>query len=148
MRKKIGYIDYNKNLKQFSRNHRNQSTLGEILLWMQLRSGQMLGHKFNRQKPLSNYIVDFYCKKLNLVIEVDGYSHQFKTKEDEEREKHLKEMGLYILRFTEQDCRKNMLNVARAIESWIEEQPLPLLNEQNTNPPASLYFLQGGENSQ
>ncbi|WP_421763117.1 endonuclease domain-containing protein [Ekhidna sp.] len=69
------YLPYNKNLKQFSRNLRNNSTLGEVLLWQELRAGSINGHKFNRQKPLNNYIVDFYCKKLNLVIEVDGSSH-------------------------------------------------------------------------
>lgn len=69
------YLPYNKNLKQFSRNLRNNSTLSEVLLWQQLRAGNISGYKFNRQKPLDNYIVDFYCKKLNLVIEVDGASH-------------------------------------------------------------------------
>lgn len=134
-KKKIGYIEYNKDLKAFSRNLRNHSTLGEILLWNQLKAGRMLGHKFNRQKPLGDYIVDFYCKKLNLVIEVDGYSHQFKTEKDLERENDLKNMRLSILRFTEQECRKIMMDVVRTIEIWIEENA-------NTNPPAPP--LQGG----
>jgi very-short-patch-repair endonuclease len=69
------YLPYNKNLKQFSRNLRNNSTLGEVLLWNELKAGKMYGYKFNRQKPLGNYIVDFYCKSLALVIEVDGESH-------------------------------------------------------------------------
>ena len=68
----VWYLPYNKDLKAFSRHLRNNSTLGEVLLWMQLRAGQLKGYKFNRQKPLGNYIVDFYCKRLNLVIEVDG----------------------------------------------------------------------------
>ncbi|MBI4932130.1 MAG: endonuclease domain-containing protein [Bacteroidetes bacterium] len=130
-KKKIGYIEYDKDHKLLSRELRNNSTLGEILLWNQLKAGKMLGHKFNRQKPLGDYIVDFYCKKLNLVIEVDGYSHQFKTKKDLKRDKDLNEMGLSVLRFIEQQCKKDMLNVVRAIETWIEEN-------QNTNPPASL----------
>lgn len=125
--KKTGYIDYNKDRKTFSRELRNNSTLGEILLWNQLKAGRMLGYQFNRQKPLGEYIVDFYCKKLNLMIEVDGYSHEFKTKEDLEREDDLRKMGLNILRFTEQECRKQMLNVVRSIEIWIGEnqQPIP-----------------------
>ena len=118
---KIGYIDYNKDHKLFSRELRNNSTLGEILLRNQLKAGKMLGYKFNRQKPLGDYIVDFYCKKLNLMIEVDAYSHQFKTEKDIDRETDIKKMGLTIVRFTEQECRKQMLNVVRAIESWIEE---------------------------
>ena len=95
------------------------------MLWKQLRAGGMLGHKFNRQKPLGKYIVDFYCKNLNLVIEVDGYSHNDKYEEDIKREKELRKMGLDVLRFTEQECRKQMMNVVRAIEGWIEEQPIP-----------------------
>ena len=69
------YLAYNKNLKEFSRKLRNNSTLGEILLWKQLRGGKIRGYTFNRQKPLANYIVDFYCKSLRLVIEVDGGYH-------------------------------------------------------------------------
>ena len=145
-KKKIGYIDYGKDHKDFSRELRNNSTLGEILLWNQLKAGKIPGHKFNRQKPLENYIVDFYCKKLNLVIEVDGYSHPFKTKEDLNRENNLRRMKLNILRFTEQECRRQMMNVVRGIEIWIEDNqqpipPTPLYKGEapNTNPPAPLY---------
>ena len=143
---KIGYIKYNKDHKAFSRELRNNSTLGEILLWKQMRAGRMLRHKFNRQKPLGKYVVDFYCKKLNLVIELDGYSHQFKAKEDSEREKELIKMELSVLRFTEQECRKQIFNVVRAIEIWIEENQSPVpfrssanLEKTNTNPPNPLY---------
>jgi very-short-patch-repair endonuclease len=130
--KKTGYIDYNKDLKSFSRKHRNNSTLGEILLWNQLKAGRMLGYKFNRQKPLGNFIADFYCKNLNLVIEVDGCSHNDRYEKDMEREKKLNKMGLTVLRFTEQQCRKDMINVVRGIESWIEDIQQPI-------PPAPLY---------
>lgn len=69
------FVPYNKNLKEFSRELRSHSTLAEILLWQKLRASQFRGYAFNRQKPLDNYIVDFYCRKLNLVIEIDGDSH-------------------------------------------------------------------------
>lgn len=49
--------------------------MGEILLWKKLRAATMMNYSFNRQKPLNRYIVDFYCKPLNLVIEVDGGYH-------------------------------------------------------------------------
>jgi len=150
---KTGYIHYNKDLKQFSRELRNNSTLGEKLLWNQLKTEKILGYQFNRQKPIGNYIIDFYCKNLNLVIEVDGYSHQFKTEEDLERESDLKKMGVNMIRFIEQECRKQMMNVVRAIEIWIEEQPIPLLpftsgreNKKIQIPPAPLY--KGEINSQ
>jgi very-short-patch-repair endonuclease len=69
------FLPYNKTLKEFSRELRSHSTLSEIFLWQKLRASQFRGYSFNRQKPLENYIVDFYCRKLDLVIEIDGDSH-------------------------------------------------------------------------
>jgi very-short-patch-repair endonuclease len=73
MRRKI--IPYNPKLKELSRRLRNDSTLGEVLLWKELNNKQMYGYDFHWQKPLLNYIVDFYCNELNLVIEIDGQYH-------------------------------------------------------------------------
>jgi very-short-patch-repair endonuclease len=115
------WLPYNKNLKEFSRKLRNNSTLGEILLWKQLRAGCMMDYTFNRQKPLDRYIVDFYCKPLNLVIEIDGAYH-FEPKQrvkDAERQKLLEEMGLYFLRFTDQEVRKDMDFVLKAIREYV-----------------------------
>ncbi len=56
------YLEYNLKLKANSRALRNNSTLSEVLLWKKLRAGGVMGYKFNRQKPIKNYIVDFYCK--------------------------------------------------------------------------------------
>jgi hypothetical protein len=72
------YLPYDKSLKEFSRELRKHSTLGEILLWQKLRARSMMNYMFNRQMPLDRHIVDFYCKRLNLVIEVDG-SYHFET---------------------------------------------------------------------
>ena len=66
---------YNKNLKQASRDLRNNMTDAEKLLWSRLRNKQILGLQFYRQKPILNYIVDFYCPAANLVIECDGSQH-------------------------------------------------------------------------
>ncbi|MER3463990.1 MAG: hypothetical protein C4329_05815 [Chitinophagaceae bacterium] len=74
------HLRYNKSLKTFSRQLRNHSILGEVLLWKQLRAGSLMGYTFNRQKPLANYIVDFYCKPLQLVIEIDGGYHLKRSK--------------------------------------------------------------------
>ena len=104
----VYFIPYNKDHKTFSRQLRNNSTLGEILLWQKLRAGSMKGYTFNRQKPLDNYIVDFYCKPLNLVIEVDGGYHYEAEQlvKDKERQKLLEEMGLYFLRFHDDEVKK------------------------------------------
>lgn len=117
------YLPYNKNLKEFSRQLRNNSTLSEVLLWQELRAGQLHGYKFNRQKPLGNYIVDFYCKKLNLVIEIDGESHYHDEApiKDQERQQVLERMGLKFLRFEDLDVKKNMAIVLSEILHFIEE---------------------------
>lgn len=117
------WLPYNKNLKEFSRKLRNNSTLGEILLWQQLRAGSMMNYTFNRQKPLNRYIVDFYCKPLNLVIEIDG-SYHFEPEQrvkDSKRQQVLEEMGLHFLRFTEQQARKDMDIVLKTIRNYIVE---------------------------
>src|SRR5258705_4608418 len=117
------WLPYNKNLKEFSRKLRNNSTLGEIILWKKLRAGSIMNYTFNRQKPLGRYIVDFYCKPLNLVIEIDG-SYHFEEEQkvkDKERQKILEEMGLKFLRFSEQQVRKDMDIVLKLIEYYISE---------------------------
>ena len=117
------FLPYNKNLKQFSRDLRNNSTLSEILLWMKIKGKQMRGYQFLRQKPLVGYIADFYCQKLNLVLEVDGYSHydQEAQENDQLRDSILQAYGLYILRIDDADVKRDMNNVLRAIEGYIDE---------------------------
>ena len=114
-------IPYNKNLKEYSRRLRNNSTLSEVLLWKHLSGKKMNGYLFNRQKPLLNYIVDFYCKALDLVIEIDGDSHNNKYYADKIRQKELENCGLHFLRFEDREVKNDMLNVLRVIEVWIEE---------------------------
>ena len=118
------WLPYNKDLKEFSRRLRKKSTLGEILLWQKLRAGSMMNYTFNRQKPLDRYIVDFYCKPLKLVIEIDGSYHlQDEQKiKDTERQQLLEKMGLHFLRFSEQEVRKDMDTVLRIIENYIIDQ--------------------------
>jgi very-short-patch-repair endonuclease len=115
------FLDYKKSRKEFSRYLRNNSTLSEVLLWNELRAGKMLGYKFNRQKPLGNYIVDFYCKKLSLVIEVDGSSHASEEAfiKDAKRQKILEEMGLKFIRIDNSDVKFNISNVLLTIEACI-----------------------------
>jgi len=113
-------IHYNPKLKQLARKLRNNSTLSEILLWEELKNRKMLGYKFLRQKPIGNYIVDFFCNKLKLVIEIDGDSHREDNfKYDMERQKWLESKELAVLRFDDLEVKKDMENVLLAIEGWI-----------------------------
>jgi len=116
------WLPYNKNLKEFSRELRNNSTLGEVLLWKKLRAKQ-LGYTFNRQKPLGGHIVDFYCMPLGLVIEIDGMSHAFGVTptKDANKQQALEAMGLEILRFTEKQVRYSMNDVIRCIQVKLQE---------------------------
>ena len=114
------WLPYNTTLKTFSRQLRNHSTLGEILLFQQLRAAAM-GYTFNRQKPLDRYIVDFYCKPLQLVIEVDGGYHleTIQKVKDAERQRVLEGMGLRFLRFEDEAVKKDMPLVVQRIREYI-----------------------------
>ena len=92
---------YNKNLKQASRDLRNNMTSAEKLLWSRLRNKQILGLQFYRQKPILNFIVDFYCPAVNLVIECDGSQHYTidGLAADRARDQALGQLGLNVLRF-------------------------------------------------
>ncbi|MDF3079247.1 MAG: hypothetical protein K0S09_3136 [Sphingobacteriaceae bacterium] len=119
-----GHFHYNRNLRHFARSHRKDSTKAEVRLWCELlRDGQLLGYRFLRQRPIGNYIADFFCKELNLIIEVDGLSHQFAETavSDREREANLTNMGYRILRFDDNEVMNDLLNVQRTLEFWIED---------------------------
>ena len=77
----------------------------EILLWNYLKKKQMRGCDFDRQKPIDNYIVDFYCKDFKLAIEIDGESHYGKEDKDKKRDKRLNKLGITVLRFDDLDVR-------------------------------------------
>lgn len=89
----------------------------------------MKGFQFNRQKPLKNFVVDFYCKQLNLVIEIDGSSHEGKEQYDADRELELQKLELIILHFTDQEVKTNIRGVLMQIEQWVDE---------HANPPSHL----------
>lgn len=116
-------ILYNPELKQRARELRKQGVLSEVLLWNQLKYRKMRGYQFMRQKPIGNYIVDFYCSKLKLVIEIDGEGHEGRFSYDMQRQQFLESMGLTVIRFNDADVKVDMNNVLMAIEGWIEEQP-------------------------
>jgi very-short-patch-repair endonuclease len=121
--------NYNKELKYLAREKRSNSTLGEILLWKNLLSKSRLGFQFNRQFPFENYILDFICRKLKFVIEVDGSSHNFKLEEDNLRDMKLHNLGYEVLRILEHDVRHNFENVSRAVVSKVEELKLKYLKK-------------------
>ena len=119
MKRKI--IPYNSSLKEKARRLRNNSTFTEIMLWNQLRKKQVKGYDFHRQKPMDNYIVDFFCSELMLAVEVDGESHYGNEERDEVRQKKLEKLGVSVLQFDDLEVRHNLDIVVKKIEEWIEE---------------------------
>ncbi len=115
-------IDYNQNLKNLSRQLRKNCTLGEVLLWKEIK-GKKLGYQFMRQKPIGDYIVDFYCTQLRLAIEIDGISHDAKVVEDEQRQDDIEKLGISFLRFMEKDVRENLDSVLREIRDFMRQPP-------------------------
>ena len=112
-------IPYNPKLKQFARDLRNNSTLSEVLLWKKIKN-KALGVEFHRQVPINEFIVDFYCHELKLVIEIDGESHQYKYEHDFTRQSILENCGISFIHFTDLEVKQNMNNVIRTLEITIE----------------------------
>jgi very-short-patch-repair endonuclease len=94
---------------------RRSATQPEQLLWSVLCNKRLGGLKFRRQHPIEPYIVDFYCSSANLVIELDGESHEGRQNYDAKRETHLLSLGLKIIRVTNDDVLKNLEGVAEMI---------------------------------
>lgn len=114
-------IPYNPTNKALANKLRKNMTYGEVLLWNELKKDQLLGFDFDRQRCIDNYIVDFYCKELMLVIEVDGMSHNNDVAfaNDHIRQQKLESFGITFLRFSEADVKYDMINVIRAVEAMV-----------------------------
>jgi very-short-patch-repair endonuclease len=121
MSNKRKIIPYNPELKELAKELRRNMTLSEVLLWNELKQKQMGGYDFDRQRPIDNFIVDFYCKELSLAIEIDGNTHIYRYDDDDERQRSLESLGIHFLRFEDIEVKKNMNNVLRVIEHWIEK---------------------------
>ena len=118
MRNKI--IPYRSDLKLFARQLRKNSTLTEVLLWQNIKQ-RAYGVQFHRQVPMLNYITDFYCHEIGLVIEIDGSSHDYKVLYDAKRQGELEAYGVTFLRFTNEEVKKNMFSVLLVIEEKVKE---------------------------
>lgn len=113
---------YNKQLKNFAKSLRKDSTPTEIIIWSKILRNNQTGVSFLRQRPIGNYIADFLCRKLKLIIEIDGYSHNFKNEEDIIRDTKLQELGYTTLRFHDEDIITDLDNVERTILAEIDKR--------------------------
>ena len=115
---------YNKELKPYAQKLRHDMTKAEVCLWkFVLNAKKMKGYTFNRQRPVLNFIADFMCKELKLVIEIDGLTHQWEgaKEKDDKKDKALAEIGFVVLRFKDEDVLNNITVVSRVTKQAIED---------------------------
>lgn len=112
---------YNKNLKPYASENRKQMTKAEACLWKYALRAKQMGYTFNRQRPVLNYIADFMCKELKLIIEVDGGIHSMEdvAKKDIIRQQHLELVGFKVIRFKNEEVLKEINNVREHILATI-----------------------------
>ncbi|MGB9080167.1 MAG: endonuclease domain-containing protein, partial [Desulfuromonadaceae bacterium] len=116
------YLPYNRNLTILARENRSNPTAAENRIWQKvLRMRQFADYKFLRQKPVGDYIVDFYCAGLQLVIEIDGDSHAETAEYDAERTRFLGSLGLRVIRFSNDDVLRNIDGVYEELSRTIVE---------------------------
>ena len=112
-------IPYNPNLIQRAKRLRRRMTYAEVILWSELK-GNQLGVDFDRQRPIDEYIVDFYCKDLMLAIEVDGESHDSEEtkRKDARRQARLESLGVRFLRFSNSRVEDQTKDVIQEFKEW------------------------------
>lgn len=115
-------LPFNPELKEKAKKLRKSGNLSEVILWNLLKKKQLLNLNFQRQKIVGNYIVDFYCPDLSLVIEIDGESHDFKGEYDVSRENYLTDLGLKLLHIESQRLKKDLESVKTELYEFCSNQ--------------------------
>jgi very-short-patch-repair endonuclease len=114
-------MNYNGNLKPYAQENRKAGTKAEAVLWKKVFRAKNTGYSFNRQFIIGNYIVDFICRELNLIIEIDGNSHERKevASKDSDKQYFLESQGYTVVRFSESEVLKRLDSVAADIYNAI-----------------------------
>ena len=117
MRRKI--IPYNPKLKELAKKLRKNMTMAEALLWNELKQKRMLGHDFDRQRPIDNFIVDFYCASERLIIELDGEVHNNPQAQnyDTKRTNYLNKLDYTVIRFENKLVFDHLAEVLQEIQN-------------------------------
>ena len=114
-------LPYNPKLKTLLHGKRKAGILSEVIFWKQVRAKSFHKIDFDRQRIIGNYIVDFYVKRLGLIIEIDGWSHDVKKDYDKVRQKYLESLELKIFIATDFDVKNNLGRVMKDLEDFIVE---------------------------
>ena len=133
----IFMLPYRRDLKNISRCLRKDMTNAEIKLWSKLRNKQVNGVHFYRQKNIGNYIVDFYCPRARLIIEVDGSQHFIEEEKsaDRIRDTYLSKLGFTVMRFNNNEVLTHIDGVVESIYNFLVQNP--------PRPP----FIKGGSSA-
>jgi very-short-patch-repair endonuclease len=117
MMKKNVKIPVNTELDKYAKELRKNMTTEEKIVWYQILKGRV--PKFHRQKIIGNYIADFYCPQLKLIIEIDGVQHYFEetSNYDAKRTEYFESLGFYVLRFDNSDVKKDTEEVRMIIDN-------------------------------
>jgi len=120
---KRAIIPYNEYLKPLAKKLRKRLTFSEVKLWNEIKHKKLLGYDFDRQRPIGPYIVDFFCKDLQLAVEVDGITHEESAvaEKDAVRQKELEALGVSFIRFDAMLVVNNVEAVVREVVNWIED---------------------------
>jgi very-short-patch-repair endonuclease len=118
---KRNIIPYNPKLKDLAKKLRKNMTYSEVLLWNELKDGKIMGYDFDRQRPIGNYIVDFYCKDLLLILEIDGITHEDEKVKlhDVMRQKELESFDVKFIRFEAMLILNKVDAAVKEIIRWI-----------------------------
>ena len=120
----VQMLRYRESLKTNARSLRRDLTEAEKVLWNRLRMKQVRGIQFFRQRPIGNYIVDFFAPKARLIVEVDGSQHMTDrmARRDKQRDDYLAHLGLLVLRFSDSDVLRETEGVMELIFRRVSER--------------------------
>ena len=121
-----GHLKYLEELIDLSRINRKKSTRTENLVWYEILNNEKTGFKFLRQKPISKFVLDFYCRELLLAIEIDGLYHNKRKNYDEARDKFLRNLNIETLRISTEEIMTNLNKVNYEINKFIEARKVSL----------------------
>ena len=123
------FLPFRKDLKAKARDNRKNMNRPEAKLWYEILSNRkFLGYRFLRQKPILDYIVDFYCSNLKLGIEIDGESHVDQKEYDKKRTLDMNKIGIKIIRYSNVEIMCNLEGVYLDLEEKVKEREEELQN--------------------
>ena len=120
------FLPFRPDLKIIARENRKNPTKAELIMWYKVLNNYKMSYRFLRQKPINNFIVDFYCSKLRLIIEIDGDSHTEQTDYDQQRTQILSQYKLKVIRYKNSDILGKLDGVYSDLCKQIENRKIEL----------------------